>query len=141
MKRKLIFGILVGILALSLPACATSVKKVTVQVSYDEFTQNKNLAREINAGAGDVIEVTMASNPSTGFKWELAGISDPAVLAQNGEPEYVPPESNAIGAGGQEVWTFKALKKGNANVSLKYSRPWEGGEKAEWTLEIYVRVK
>jgi inhibitor of cysteine peptidase len=141
MKRKLIIGMLVGILALSLPACATSAKKVTVQLSYDEFVQNKNLAREINAGAGDVIEVTVASNPTTGFKWELAGISDPAILVQDGESEYVPPESTLAGAGGQEVWTFKVLKKGKANISLKYSRPWEGGEKAEWTLEIYVTVK
>ncbi len=142
MKVKLILAVLIGILALSLPACTPAVKEVTVQVSYDDFAQHKNLTRDISGvKVGDVVKVTMASNPSTGFKWGLAGISDPTVLAQDGEPEYVPPDSTAPGAGGQEVWTFKALKKGTTNISLEYSRPWEGGEKAEWTLDIIVSVK
>jgi inhibitor of cysteine peptidase len=141
MKVKLAFGILVAILALSLPACTSAAKEVTVEASYNDFTQNKDLTREINVEVGGLVKVTIASNPTTGFKWELVGISDPTVLAQDGEPEYLPPDSTAIGAGGQEVWSFKALKKGTTNISLAYSRPWEGGEKAEWTLGIDVSVK
>ena len=45
------------------------------------------------------------------------------------------------GTPGQEVWTFEALKKGSSTVSLEYDRPWEGGEKGEWTFELTVVVK
>jgi inhibitor of cysteine peptidase len=141
MKVKLMV-LIIAILALSLPACGTMAKEVAVQISENDFVANQNQTRDAGSiKTGDAITVTVASNPTTGFKWELAGISEPAVIAQDGEPEYVPPESSALGAGGQEVWTFKALKKGSSLISLVYSRPWEGGEKAERTLKISVTVK
>jgi inhibitor of cysteine peptidase len=141
MKLKLMLPVMMAILALSLPACASVVREVPLQATYDDFTQSKNLTREITVSPGNLVKVTVASNPTTGFKWELAGISAPAVVAQNGETEYVPPDSSASGAGGQEIWTFKALKRGTSRISLAYSRPWEGGTKAEWTLDISVSVK
>jgi inhibitor of cysteine peptidase len=142
MKVKLILASLITILALSLPACTTAAKEVAVQASYDEFAKSQNLTRDVSrVRVGDFIKATIASNPTTGFSWKLAGISDPAVLAQDGEPEYLPPESTLPGAGGQEVWTFKALKKGTSRISLEYSQPWEGGQKAAWTLDISVNVK
>ena len=56
--------------------------------------------------------------------------------------KYVAPEaSNIDGAPGKEVWTFKALKKGESIISMEYSRPWEGGEKAEWMFFLTVVVK
>jgi inhibitor of cysteine peptidase len=141
MKLKLMLPVLIAILALSLPVCSPAVKEVPLQATYDDFTQNKNLTREIAVGVGNVVRVTVASNPTTGFRWELAGISTPTVVEQNGEAEYVLPDSAASGAGGQEIWTFKALKRGTSRISLAYSRPWEGGTKAEWTLGISLSVK
>jgi inhibitor of cysteine peptidase len=141
MKTKLIFAGLIAIMALALPACTTTPKEVAVQVSYDDFMQSTHLVREIKAGVGDTIKVTVASNPTTGYTWALAGFSDPEVLVQEGEPDYIPPESNLIGAGGQSVWTFKAVKKGASRISLEYSQPWAGGDKAAWTLGISVSVK
>ena len=141
MKIKLVLPVLIAILALSLPACSPAVKEVALQATYDDFTQNKNLTRETTLRAGSVVKVTVASNPTTGFKWGLANISAPAVIALNGESEYVLPDSAALGAGGQEIWTFKALKRGTSSISLAYSRPWEGGTKAERTVDIYITVK
>jgi inhibitor of cysteine peptidase len=141
MKVKLMV-LIIAVLALSLPACGPTAKEIAVQVPENDFAANQNQTRDAGSiKTGDVIVVTVASNPTTGFKWELAGISEPAVIAQDGDPEYVPPETSALGAGGQEIWRFKALKKGTSLISLAYSRPWEGGEKAERTLEISVTVK
>jgi len=52
-----------------------------------------------------------------------------------------PENKGLVGAPGEEVWTFKALKKGTSTIALEYSRPWEGGEKGEWTLNLTVIVK
>jgi predicted secreted protein len=141
MKIKLMLMALMVILALALPACTPAAGEVPLQATYDDFARNKNLTREIIIGPGDVVKLTVASNPTTGFKWGLASNSSPAVVAQSGDSEYVPPESAAIGAGGQEIWTFKALKRGTSRISMEYSRPWEGDTKAEWTLTINVSVK
>ena len=58
--------------------------------------------------------------------------------------EFVGPESEPPpppGTPGQEIWTFEALKQGSSIIYLEYSRPWEGGEKGEWTLTVDVIVK
>jgi inhibitor of cysteine peptidase len=55
--------------------------------------------------------------------------------------EYVAPTSDLMGAPGKEVWTFKALEKGTTIIAMQYSRPWEGGEQAEWTFSLTVIVK
>jgi len=96
----------------------------------------------VAAAAGDSFTVTLCSNATTGFKWsESAKISDPAVVQQIGHEFVSPKAKGVVGAAGKEVWTFKALKKGTSTISLEYSRPWEGGEKGEWTFNLTVVVK
>ena len=120
--------------ALSLLACSGVAKNITIV--GDPSTDG-----EVEVAAGGSVTVMLESNPTTGFSWsEDAQISDPAVLEQVSH-EYVAPDSEMVGATGQEVWKFKALKEGKATVYMEYSRPWEGGEKAEWTYTLTVTVK
>ena len=37
------------------------------------------------------------------------------------------PETEMVGAGGQEVWTFKAIEPGETTIDMEYVRPWETG--------------
>ena len=39
--------------------------------------------------------------------------------------EYVAPKTEMVGAGGKEVWTFKAIEPGEATVEREYVRFWE----------------
>jgi inhibitor of cysteine peptidase len=89
-----------------------------------------------------MLVLSLCSNPTTGFQWsETANISDTSVLEQVSH-EYIAPKGSAkAGAAGQEVWTFRALSEGDSTVALEYSRPWEGGEKGEWTFELAVEVE
>ena len=86
----------------------------------------------------------LCSNPNTGFQWsEEAQISDSVILKQE-DHKFIGPESKPLpppGTPGQEIWNFKALKQGSSEVYLEYKRPWEGGEKGEWTCTINVTVK
>ena len=142
MKIRLVAVGLLVILTVSLLACATpSQGTVSWEVPIDNFMNQKNISDKIEVPAGDTLVVTLGSNPTTGFRWsESAQISDQTILKQTGH-EFVPPEGTVPGAGGQEEWTFKALKAGTATVSMEYSRPWEGGEKGEWTFSLAVTVK
>ena len=91
---------------------------------------------------GDSFTVTLCSNPTTGFQWEEAVISDESVL-ELASHQFVGPESQPPpppGTPGQDVWVFKSLKPGASAISIDYSRPWEGGEKGEWTFVLNVVV-
>ena len=118
--------------------------KATVEVSCGEFMQDQHIHKTVEAGLGQMFEVVLCSNPSTGFQWsETAQISDQNMLEQT-DHKLVMPKSEPPpppGTAGQEVWIFKAVKKGTTEVSMEYSRPWEGGEKGEWTFTLTVTVK
>lgn len=100
---------------------------------------------EVEVSEGTAITITLDSNVTTGFQWQLAGDLDESVLKLEGN-EYVGLEdvegSEPIaGAGGQEVWTFTAAGPGEANLRLKYAQPWAGGMESDDTFEVTVSVK
>ncbi len=144
MKIKTILMLTTIAVSILLVACAAPGQKAWVEVSCDEFNINHNIDQMLEVQVGETFEVKLCSNPTTGFQWsEEAQISDTAITIQEGH-EFIGPESEPLpppGTPGQEVWTFKALKKGSSTIYLEYSRPWEGGEKGEWTCTVNVIVK
>jgi inhibitor of cysteine peptidase len=138
MKRKglLLTGI-IGFTLLCLVGCSSGGSTAPSEVSVDE-SANGN---EVEIAVNGTLTVTLESNPTTGFQWELASISDQGVLEKQSNTFEEPEESGTVGAPGKEVWVFKALKKGTSTISMEYSRPWEGGEKGAQTFTISVVVK
>ncbi len=125
---------------LCLGACSTP--EASVEVSCDDFLEQRHFSRKVEVPIGESFTVTLCSNPTTGFRWEEATISDQAVLEQVSH-QFVGPDSDPPpppGTPGQDVWVFKALKPGESAISMDYSRPWEGGEKGEWTFALNVVV-
>ena len=144
MKSKLILMCTMVAISLLLAACSPAIKQASVEVSCDDFMKDKHVNKEVEVAVDSSLTVTLCSNPTTGFQWsESANIGDQAVLAQVDHefisPEHEPPPPP--GTPGQEVWAFKALKQGTTELSMEYSRPWEGGEKGTWTFLLTVAVK
>lgn len=73
---------------------------------------------------GQLFEISLKGNPTTGYNWEAAPPFDDRLLSQVGMPEFKP-DSNLLGAPGMQVFRFKALKKGETTLKLVYRRPWE----------------
>jgi len=140
MKPRMIPVFAMLILSLWLAACAPTTG-TAVNVSCDDLENQQFISKQMTVTAGNTFTVTLCSNATTGFQWsESAQISDQTVVQQTGH-EFISPESTGIvGAPGNEVWTFKALKKGTSTVTMEYSRPWEGGEKGVWTFNLTVTV-
>ncbi len=79
----------------------------------------------ITAKSGENFSITMESNPTTGYSWS---IEEPLPeILQKVSNEYKPynTSGNIVGSGGHEIWTFKAIAKGNTALTFQYSRPWE----------------
>ena len=93
---------------------------------------------------GDVIAITLESNPSTGFAW-FATSSNTEIIAQLGESQYQEAQSSSgetlLGAAGTETLYFEAKGAGTATLTLDYQRGWEKSLAPERTITITVEVK
>jgi predicted secreted protein len=91
---------------------------------------------------GQRLFVTLESNPSTGYRWER--VEDPAsIVDQVGEVEFRPSETGEppiVGAGGWEIFQFKAISSGQMTLQLVYHRPWEEGVEPIKTFSLQVIV-
>ena len=85
-----------------------------------------NSASPIEIEVGQEFIITLDSNPTTGYQWQLAELLDEAILRLIGS-KYEAPEAKPglVGAGGKERWTFKAVGEGETKICLKYVRSWE----------------
>jgi len=142
-SRIVLTGVVLALL-LCAGGCVGGSGQGALEVTCDEFMEldpgEQAIDRELKVTTGDSFTVTLCSNPSTGFEWEEAVVSDQSVLRQAGHEFQAPGSGAPPGAAGKEVWTFEAVKQGASTVSMAYSRPWEGGEKGVWTFSLTVVV-
>ncbi len=94
----------------------------------------------ITVEEGDEFTLSLESNRTTGYRWVLVQEPDSRVVRLAGT-EYRPSKSRRIGAGGMEIWTFAAVGKGNAVISLQYLRPWEKGIPAVRRADFSIHVE
>jgi inhibitor of cysteine peptidase len=96
--------------------------------------------RTINLHVGDGVKVTLAENPSTGYKWELLARPEPVCVIVN--DAYVANTAiGTVGNGGEHHWEFRAVDKGTATVSLAYRRPWEKDAAPAQTFTLTLAVE
>lgn len=77
---------------------------------------------------GQTVAVTLASNPTTGFRWEAA--QDSALFAVRDCYVSRPQSAPVSGSGGWQTFVLTPTQAGTAQVSFSYARPWEDGEAA-----------
>jgi len=78
---------------------------------------------QLGAQVGDTIEIHLAENATTGYRWETDGL-DPHVFELEGATGSY--RSDAVGSGGDAQFRIKVLAAGSATLRLKYWRRWEG---------------
>ena len=95
---------------------------------------------------GQVFQVTLASNHTTGYRWVLAKLPDPKVvklITNTYTPDKAegPDGKKRMGVGGHEVWSFQALGKGRALINLHYVHPWIKDQKPAKSRSLEVEVR
>jgi len=98
--------------------------KAGIPVSKQESSDKENTSDRLEVTAGQEFSITLASNATTGYHWELASPLNEAMV-QLVASEYKNPETKLVGVGGQEIWTFRAIGQGHTLINLKYVRSWE----------------
>jgi len=92
----------------------------------------------ITLRVGERFTLTLAENPSTGFRWQLVADAAPlcSVAADHFEPAVHPP-----GRPGMHSWEFEAAQAGDARIALAYRRAWERRRAPARTFTLHVQVR
>jgi len=81
-----------------------------------------DVAKNLETVAGSEFKIALPSSPSTGYHWELGNDLDESIVKFISK-DYNPKTSAVPGASGQDVWVFKAVKAGEAHITLLYYSP------------------
>jgi predicted secreted protein len=78
-------------------------------------------AGPIYVGIEESFAIALAGNPTTGYEWQAS--ADPNYLELRSRKFEL--GAKAVGAGGRELFHFRALRAGETEVVFEYQRPWE----------------
>jgi inhibitor of cysteine peptidase len=102
----------------------------TVRVS------SRDAGQKVDLKTGDSLQVELASNPSTGYRWERSPLPEVGVL-ENVGTEQRPSNTGLLGSGGTVVFTFRAIGTGLSNLSFTLVSP---ARQREQTITYFISV-
>ena len=140
----MVFLLAPALMAASPEAAPAAAVARAANISFSEDDFRNGTAHKTNSIAlapGYKLTVDLGSNPTTGFSWGENDTNSQPLVVKQVKHERTGAKNPMPGAGGSQIWTFEALKTGTAILDFSYGRPWEGGEKGEWTLNVTVTVR
>jgi inhibitor of cysteine peptidase len=108
-------------------ACAREGKSINVDVSWS--------GKQVGMSVGDSLSVTLPSDARTGYSWS-SWVNDESILQQS-ESKYI----GKVGAGGKEIWIFKALTEGTCTIEMEYRLPQEEDTTPAQTFDLTVNIQ
>jgi predicted secreted protein len=88
----------------------------------------------IRVALGETFAITLAGNPTTGYLWE-ANVDDRYLELISQEFEH---EDQSVGAGGREVFRFRALAPGETEINCEHRRPWSQESRDEKQFQVVI---
>jgi len=92
----------------------------------------------VELSTGQVMELRLPENPTTGFRWHVTSPGGPAcrIIFDT----YQSPDRAIPGAGGAHVWRVEAVQPGLCNLTLRYSRSWDTEAASGRGFAVQIRV-
>lgn len=112
---------------------------ITSFVSAEEAAYS-DPAKTIDVELCKEFAITLESNKTTGFGWDIATPIDEKVIRFIG-CEYIAADTGLVGSGGREIWSFRGVCPGKTSIYFKYIRLWEKDVPPAKKLTFNVAVK
>jgi inhibitor of cysteine peptidase len=93
--------------------------------------------RTIELRVGQELELRLAENPTTGYRWQLESTGEPACALLD---DIFAPPAAGYGRGGSHSWHFRARQAGEGRIALAIRRGRDSGGSAARTFAVAVRV-
>ena len=117
---------------------AAAFRPLTVSAATKVIT-DADKGGQIHLRAGEIFELRLKSNPSTGFMWYIQPKSTPLLnLVRQSQTE---PTKPGVGRPIFQVFTFEAKRAGEGVLLLHYVRSWEKRTPDEEQFKLRVSVK
>jgi inhibitor of cysteine peptidase len=95
----------------------------------------------VRAAVGNLIRITLESNPSTGYNWELRDFDYGVAEFSSSDLVARQTDGNVLfGAPGDTVITIQAVKPGTQDITLVYRRQWEPPDQIAETFAFKLEV-
>jgi inhibitor of cysteine peptidase len=96
--------------------------------------------KAVRAAVGNLIAITLQSNPSTGYNWELRDFD--YGVADFYKSETLPADGGNVlfGAPSKTVVSLQAVKPGSQDIKLVYRRSWEPPDQVAETFAFRLLV-
>jgi len=107
-----------------------------VAQSVTTATESEN-GKAVNIRAGDILEVRLHENATTGYRWALDAVDSPLVKVH--EAQYSSP-SSSVGGSGEVTWRIEARAPGSLEIKLKLWRSWEGEKSIQKRFGITLTI-
>lgn len=106
----------------------------TINVTAKENSQT------VKAAVGNLVRISLESNPSTGFNWELRDFEFGAADFYSSDLVARKTGNVLFGAPGDTVITLQAIKPGKQDIKLVYRRQWEPPDQVAATFTFTLEV-
>jgi hypothetical protein len=90
-------------------------------------------SRRAQGTPSTTVSLVVCANAANGYRWTTAAIDDED-LAQVGHTI----SAGSADGGAMDTWSYRLTEADRGRVTLVYSQPWPGGEKAAWTVMLTV---
>ncbi len=95
----------------------------------------------VRAAIGNLVRITLESNPSTGYNWELRDFEFGVAVFHSSDLVARDNAGNVLfGAPGDTVITLQAVKPGRQEIKLVYRRQWEPPDQVAETFQFRLEV-
>lgn len=138
-KRIIVILLAIAVVATLFFYSQKRLNSVTARPEPKALPEYSDASRAIETAVGEEFIISLDSNRTTGYGWQIAGALDPDML-KIVEIQHRSPVTRLVGAGGKDTWTLLALRPGSAQISFEYVRPWEKdvppAKKSSFTVTI-----
>jgi len=90
----------------------------------------------VNLPLGQVIELRLAENPTTGYRWAIVSDGAPACAVVG---DRFVGASGPPGQGGEHSWTIRGVQPGSCEIAIQYRRSLQPDAPAR-SFELHARV-
>ena len=124
-----LFPVILLLVVFCAPSASAAAKVVT----------DKDRGTTVQLKSGDVLEVRLNSNPTTGYEWSVNPNSTPLLkLTGQSQTEATQP---GVGRPIFQIFKFQATGRGTGVLLLRYARSWEKPSASDQQFDLHVTIK
>jgi inhibitor of cysteine peptidase len=135
MRLRWLFATILRVAILTPAAFSLGAEAIEADVQV-LVLREQDAGKIVDVPVGGVAEIRLSENPTTGYRWAIAQFSGKICAIIH--DEFIPPVSNALGAGGEHVWRLRAMAPGDCEIELVYARSSGNADQRIYRVRLHV---